>query len=61
MYHRQKMEKENDLNKAEKIEYSVENEDIVISGLGFIKIKKAAKVDIYHLPNLKIFKRKSLI
>ena len=36
-------------------------EDLVINGLGFIKIVEKAKIDVYTLNNVDIFTRKSLI
>lgn len=38
-----------------------DNSDIVISGLGFIKIKKKSKIIIYTLKGVKVFARKALI
>lgn len=37
------------------------NEDIVILGLGFIKVGKSETLTIYTLPNVHVFTRKSLI
>ncbi|MDD2434733.1 MAG: 50S ribosome-binding GTPase [Bacilli bacterium] len=37
------------------------NSDIVISGLGFIRIKKACQITIYTLKGVKVFTRKALI
>lgn len=37
------------------------NEDIVINGLGWIKIINAAKVRVYILDNINVYKRKKLI
>lgn len=36
-------------------------EDIVIQGLGFIKVSKASKFIIYTIDNVNVYKRKSLI
>ena len=38
-----------------------DNEDVIVNGLCFIKIKKEAKINIYTLENVGIYKRKSLI
>lgn len=38
-----------------------ENEDIVISGLGFIKCMKSGTFEIYTYPGVKLFTRRSLI
>ncbi len=38
-----------------------EGQDIVISGLGFIKCRKTGTFEIYTFPNVKIFTRDSLI
>lgn len=38
-----------------------QNEDIVITGLGFIKVSKSCKIKIQTLPNVKVYKRDSLI
>ena len=37
------------------------NFDIVINGLGFIKVKEKAKIVIYTLDNVLVYTRKSLI
>ncbi len=37
------------------------NNDVVISGLGFIRIKNKTKLTIYTLKGVKVFKRKALI
>lgn len=37
------------------------NEDIVISGLGFIKFTKKEEITLYTIKGIKIYKRKSLI
>jgi ribosome biogenesis GTPase YqeH len=49
------------INNLSKKELTVNNEDIVISGLGWIKIIEEAKVNIFILDNVKIFKRKPFI
>ena len=36
-------------------------EDVIVNGLCFIKIKKKAKIKIYALDNVGVYKRKSLI
>lgn len=52
----------NRLKKLHKYEIDVpNNSDIVISGLGFIKVKKAAAIIIYTLANVDISTRTSLI
>ena len=38
-----------------------DNTDIVINGLGFIKIKKKSTVIIYTIENVLVYARKSLI
>lgn len=38
-----------------------DNMDIVINGLGFIKVKKKAKIILYTLDNVLVYTRKSLI
>lgn len=55
--------KENDkLTNLNKISLDVsENSDIVITGLGFIKVKKAEVIDIYIDKKIKVYTRKSLI
>lgn len=46
----------------QKIELEVnDNHDIVINGLGFIKVKKKCKIIIYTLKDIKVFIRPSLI
>lgn len=37
------------------------NEDVVISGLGFIKFTKKEKINVYTLKGVSVYKRKSLI
>ena len=39
----------------------VNNEDVVINGLGFIKFSKSNDIKIYTLENVSVFKRESLI
>lgn len=55
--------KENDkLNNLKKHILNVDdNNDIVINGLGFIKIVKKAKIIVYTLDNVDVYARKSLI
>ena len=55
--------KENDklLNLEKHIIKAIRNEDIVISGLGFIKILQNTEIIIYTIPNVSVYKRKSLI
>lgn len=55
--------KENDkLTNLEKHVLDVDdNTDIVINGLGFIKIKKKTTITLYTLKNVLVYKRKSLI
>lgn len=48
-----------DLEKHELLVF--ENQDIVISGMGFIKVTNNGKITIYTLPNVDIFTRLSLI
>lgn len=49
------------LTGEQKIELEVEdNQDIVINGLGFIKVKKKSKIVIYTLKNVKVFTRPCL-
>jgi len=51
-----------DLKDLNKITYDVKyGEDLVINGLGFIKIVDKAKVDVYINKNVSTFTRKSLI
>ena len=53
-----------ELNKDNKYEYTLrlnENNDIVILGLGFIKVSNAENIKIYSKYNLEIFTRKNLI
>ena len=38
-----------------------DNSDIVIEDLGFIKVRKQAKIELYTLEGVKIFIRKALI
>ena len=38
-----------------------DNEDVIVNGLCFIKIKKEALINVYTLNNVGIYKRKSLI
>ena len=38
-----------------------DNTDIVINGLGFIKIKNKSKIILYTLKNVSVYTRKSLI
>lgn len=50
------------LHNLEKHELVVfENQDIVISGMGFIKVTNSGKITIYTLPNVDVFTRSSLI
>ncbi len=52
----------NDLKELNKTTYNVKyDEDLVISGLGFIKIVNKGVIDIYIDKDVKIFTRKSLI
>lgn len=44
-----------------KHEFDVNNEDIVITGLGFIKVPKKAHIIIYTICKVNVYKRKSLI
>lgn len=55
--------KDNDrLNNLKKHEFDVQdNTDIVINGLGFIKIVKKSKIIIYTLDKVDVYTRKSLI
>ena len=54
--------KHNDLKNLSKIEYDVKHyEDIVVSGLGFIKIVDPCKISVYIDPKINVFQRKSLI
>lgn len=54
--------KHNDLKELSKIELDVNHyEDIVINGLGFIKIVDPCKISIYIDQKINVFKRKSLI
>ena len=55
--------KENDkLNNLKKHILNVDdNNDIVINGLGFIKVVKKAKIIVYTLDNVDVYARKSLI
>ena len=38
-----------------------ENQDIVIDGLGFIKVTNSGKITLYTIPNVDIYTRTSLI
>lgn len=38
-----------------------ENSDIIIAGLGFIKVVKASRIVVYTLPNVEVSVRKALI
>lgn len=50
------------LMNEQKIELEVDdNHDIVINGLGFIKVKKKCKITLYTLNDIKVFIRPSLI
>ena len=55
--------KDNDkLSNLEKHILNVENNtDIVINGLGFIKIKKKCNIELYTIKNVLVYTRKSLI
>lgn len=48
-----------DLEKHELVVF--ENQDIVISGMGFIKVTKSGKITLYTIPNVDVFTRPSLI
>lgn len=51
-----------ELKNLAKREFSVKyNEDLVISGLGFIKIVNKAQVDVYTINNVNVFTRSSII
>ncbi len=54
-----------DTNKLQNLKKHVisvdDDNDIVINGLGFIKIVKKTKITVYISSNIKIYKRKSLI
>lgn len=51
-----------DLHNLNKKSFDIKyGEDLVINGLGFIKIVEKAKIDVYTLNNVDIFTRKSLI
>lgn len=52
-------DKLHDLEKHELVVF--ENQDIVISGMGFIKVTSSGKITIYTLPNVDIFTRPALI
>ncbi len=50
------------LRKLKEINFNIEgNEDVVISGLGWIKIINQAKIRVYALDNVNIFKRHALV
>jgi len=50
------------LSNLEKYEFDInDNQDIVISGLGFLKFVKKGHIVIYSLPNIDIFVRDNLI
>ena len=52
----------NKLYNLEKHVLEVDNDtDIVIDGLGFIKIKKQSTIIIYTIQNVRVYTRKSLI
>ncbi len=55
--------KDNDkLKNLEKKEITInEKEDIVIEGLGFIKVMKKAKIKVYTLKNVDVYTRKSFL
>lgn len=54
--------KNNELNKnLKKTIVKVDNNDIVIKGLGFIKTNKKSIINVYTLDNVDVFTRKSLI
>lgn len=48
-----------DLEKHELLVF--ENQDIVISGMGFIKVTNSGKITVYTIPNVDVFTRPSLI
>lgn len=61
-YQKMKVTTRNDLKILDKINIQVEkDEDIVIEGLGFIKINSSARLTIYTLDKKVISKRKKLI
>lgn len=50
------------LTNLKKYEFDInDNQDIVISGLGFFKLVKEGHIEIYTLPNIDIFVRDNLI
>lgn len=53
--------KDKDVNFAKHTLNVKENEDIVISGLGFIKVTKSETIDIYTMDNVDVYVRDSLI
>ena len=54
--------KHNDLKERSKVEFAINHyEDIVINGLGFIKIMDPCKVSVYIDQKINVFVRKSLI
>jgi hypothetical protein len=59
--HRSKMDTHIRLKEEKKHTFNVENKDIVIEGLGWIKIKKKAKISIYTKYDVKINIREPLI
>jgi 30S ribosome assembly GTPase len=61
-YEKVKLEKNDKLKVLPKVNLKIEgNEDIVINGLGFIKIVKESKVVVYTLDEKMISKRKKMI
>ena len=55
-------EKHEDLKDLSKIEFEINHyEDIVINGMGFIKIVDPCKLSVYIKPKVNVFTRKSLI
>jgi hypothetical protein len=55
--------KKNDLNEHLELHNILvnEREDIVVSGLGFIKVMKPGKFKVYTLPGVLVYTRKSFI
>ena len=57
----ERLSKSDRLLNLHKHEIKVNNEDIVINGLGFIKVNKATKIILYTLEDVLVYTRKSLI
>lgn len=57
----ERFNKTDKLLNLEKHEISVNNEDIVINGLGFIKVNRRSKLVLYTLEDVLVYTRKSLI